>query len=172
MKSARTDLFPTDTLKVNDASNGEVGLSGNFSTPSARRSAVVSLAGSTPSVHPSTISSTNVRARNEARKLLSHVLLQLANRRKPPAVLDALMHATNIHQESSFVSLPLTMKKVNGIKKSQEDDSDDDEQQLFSTDDTINLVIQLEDVLATSVAQGWQIFEEWLVANFFSYRGT
>jgi hypothetical protein len=54
--------------------------------------------------------------------------------------------------------------KLEGISLSQEDASDD-EQQSFSPDDTINLVIQLEDVLATSIAQGWQIFDERLVEN-------
>jgi hypothetical protein len=173
MKSAQNDLFPIDTgitFKVDDdALNGE-GLSGIFSTASTRLPAAAFVPMSTPSVHPST---TNIRARNEARKLLSHVLLQLANRRKPPAVLDSFIHATYTREESSFGSLPLTKEVTKGIKLEMKADvisqsqeaASDDEQRPFSTDDTINLVIQLEDVLATSIAQGWQIFDEGLVAK-------
>ena len=181
MNSARNDLFPIDTgftFKVNDgAFNGEVGLSESLSTP--RLSAVAPVPESITSAHPPTISSTNIRARNEARKLLSHVLFQLANRRKPPAVLDAFIHATHIRDESSFGSLPLSTKgvvkgikletKADAIFQTQEDASDG-EHRPFSTDDTIDLVIQLEDVLATSIAQGWQIFDEGLVANYVLYH--
>lgn len=183
MKSAHNDLFPIDTgftFRVNDdAFNGEVGLSGSLSTPRLSAVAPVPESTASASAHPPTISSTNIRARNEARKLLSHVLLQLANRHKPPAVLDAFIHATHIRDESSFGSLPLSTKgvvkgikletKADAISQTQEDASDD-EHRPFSTDDTINLVIQLEDVLSTSIAQGWQIFDEGLVANYLPYH--
>jgi len=167
MKSVRNDLLPIDTdftFKVNDdASDGELGFSGT----SSRLPAVASGHGSTPSVHPTVLSSTNIRARNEARKLLSHVLLQLANRRKPPAVLDSPIQ---IREESSSGALPPTLKEtVKGIQLETvsqfQEDISDDVQQSFSTDGTINLVIQLEDVLATSIAQGWKIFDERFVAN-------
>lgn len=49
--------------------------------------------------------------------------------------------------------------KSEGISLAQEDISDDEHLSFF-TDGTINLVIQLKDVLATSIAQGWQIFDD------------
>lgn len=121
---------------------------------------------------------TNVRARNEARKLLSHVLHQLARRRKPVSVVDAFVTSTYDCQVRSFGLLPLTLKQaVKGIKPETkpewvsqlQEDSDDEQPEVFSTDDTIDLVMQLEDVLAMSVSQGWQIFDDRFVTQIGFY---
>lgn len=169
--AARNELLPIDTsfkFKVNDElSDGEKNFDGVLNT-SARLSTAVSIPDATSSFHRTVRPSTNIHARNEARKLVSHVLLQLANRRKPPPVLDALVYTTQIREESSFGVLPPSMKEVKGVKPETKsegiplapEDISEDEQLSFSTDDTINLVVQLEDVLATSIAQGWQIFDE------------
>ena len=181
MKSVNDFSLDTSfTLKVNDnlLSEGEGSFYGGLSaSPTTRLSTVHdSTSNVDPVIRPFTV---NIRARNEARKLLSHVLLQLSKRRKPPAVIDTLVHASQIREEASFGALPLTLKEViKGLKpetKAEEilsqEDPPDDEQRSFSTDDTIDLVIQLEDVLATSIAQGWQIFEERLVIKVSEYVG-
>ncbi len=107
---------------------------------------------------------------NEARKLLWHVLSQLVSRRKPVSVWDALINTPYDQAERSLGALSSTFKEaVKGMKPElksertpfgQEDDSDDIQHDKFSTDETINLVIQLNNVLATSIAQGWHIFDE------------
>ena len=181
--SARNELLPIDTgftFKVNDElSDGDFYGVPNTST---RLSTAVSIPeGPSSSLDHSVRPSTNIHARNEARKLVSHVLLQLANRRKPPPVLDAIVYTTRTREEPSLGVLPQTLKEVvkgikpetksDGISLPQEDISVD-EQLSFSTDDTINLVIQLEDVLATSIAQGWQIFDQRLVVELCRLKPT
>ncbi|KDR81629.1 hypothetical protein GALMADRAFT_239698 [Galerina marginata CBS 339.88] len=113
----------------------------------------------------------NSRARNESRKLLSHVLIQLANRRKPESIVETIASITHESSEGSFGALAETLKEA--IKRGgrhearverrptiARDDSDDEREHLFTTDDTIDLLVQLMDVLTMSVAQRWQIFED------------
>ena len=47
-------------------------------------------------------------------------------------------------------------------RRPEADESDDDErdEDIFYTDETLDLMIQLKDVLAISIAQGWDIFYE------------
>lgn len=118
-------------------------------------------------------SAKNNRARNELRKLLSHVLIQLANRPKPPSIVDAITNFTRDSSERSIAALAETLKeavkrggKDRKMDKSKpavgvvEDDSDEDTDAAFTTDVTINLMMQLQDVLTMAIDQGWQIFDD------------
>jgi len=133
-------------------------------SPTTRLSLSPSLV-SSPSIPPPLRPRTNIRARNEARKLLSHVLHQLAKRRKPVSVVEAFVNSTNDHQARSFGLLSAAVKGIKSETKPEwisqlQEDSDDEQLEIFSTDDTIDLVMQLEDVLAISVSRGWQIFDD------------
>jgi len=120
----------------------------------------------------------NTRARNEARKLLSHVLIQLANRSKPPSIVDAITNATNDSVERGFGAFTETLREAvklgsnQGIKPRQnseahEDDSDDEGNIAFATDGTIDLLTQLKDVITMAIAQGWQIFDDRFLIDYF-----
>ncbi|KIM49083.1 hypothetical protein M413DRAFT_21375 [Hebeloma cylindrosporum] len=113
----------------------------------------------------------NTRARNEARKLLSHVLIQLANRSKPPSIVDAITNATSDSVERGFGAFTETLREAvklgnnQGLKirqnaEAHEDDSDDEGNIAFATDGTIDLLMQLKDVITMAIAQGWQIFDD------------
>jgi hypothetical protein len=120
----------------------------------------------------------NTRARNEARKLLSHVLIQLANRFKPPSIVDAITNATDDSVERGFGAFAETLREVvklgnnQGFKPRQnseahEDDSDDERNIAFATDGTIDLLTQLKDVITMAIAQGWQIFDDRFLIDYF-----
>jgi len=122
---------------------------------------------------------TNTRARNEARKLLSHVLVQLANRSKPPSIIDSITNATNDSAERGFGALAETLREAVKLGNSQgfkprqnsephEDHSDDEGNIAFATDGTIDLLMQLKDVITMAIAQGWQIFDDRFLINYFS----
>jgi hypothetical protein len=113
------------------------------------------------------------RARNEVRKLLSHVLIQLANRPKPPSIVDSITNFTRDSSERGIGALAETLKEAvkRGGKDRKmdkpkpavgavEDDSDEDTDAAFTTDVTINLMMQLKDVLTMAIDQGWQIFND------------
>jgi hypothetical protein len=112
-----------------------------------------------------------MRARNECRKLLSHVLIQLANRSKPPTIVEAITNATNDSVDKGFGALAETLREVVKLGNKQafkprrngethQDDLDDESDVTFATDDTIDLLIQLKDVIAMAITQGWQIFDD------------
>lgn len=169
---AKATVLPIDTsfsFRVNDdlfeRENGFLG------QPTTGLSASPLI--SSRNIHAPVKDSTSNSRPNEARKLLWHVLSQLMSRRKPESVVDAFI-STCGQTERSFGTLSLTFKEaVKGMKPElksertigQEDDSDDIQHDKFSTDDTINLVIQLNNVLATSIAQGWHIFDERFVTH-------
>ena len=112
------------------------------------------------------------RLRHESRKLLAHVLSQLQSRPLPPSVLN------NINEQGTRVQrgLGAVMRSFAGIagaggngmgdrgqpSRFEREDSDEDEkdEDTFYTDETLDLMIQLKDVLAISIAQGWDIFYE------------
>ena len=54
----------------------------------------------------------NTRARNESRKLLSHVLNQLANRSKPPSIVESITNATNDSVDKGFGALAGTLREA------------------------------------------------------------
>ena len=107
--------------------------------------------------------------RNESWKLLSHVLRQLAHRKKPPPVKDVVWNNDTTVRGfggtlKDFVKL-MPDKRV-GIQN----DSDDEESRDFSTDETFDLMIQLKDVLTMSIAQGWKIFDDGFGVSFHHNR--
>uniref|UniRef100_A0A8H8CNC3 Phorbol-ester/DAG-type domain-containing protein n=1 Tax=Psilocybe cubensis TaxID=181762 RepID=A0A8H8CNC3_PSICU len=120
---------------------------------------------------PDNLSGTNNRALNESRKLLSHVLIQLANRTKPESIVDTLTNAVNDPTERGFGALAESLKEAVKLGSKQEnrshkrsgnvvDDSDSENDSTFTTDNTIELMMQLKDVLTMSLSQGWQIFDD------------
>jgi len=178
---SKATVLPIDTsfsFQVNDDLFGrENGFLGQPPTTRLSTSPLIS----SRSIHPPVKDSTTSSRPNEARKLLWHVLSQLMSRRKPDSVVDALISTSCDQAERSFGTLSLTFKEaVKGMKPElksertpfgQEDDSDDIQHDKFSTDETINLVIQLNNVLATSITQGWHIFDErfvYALANSWS----
>ncbi|PPQ66076.1 hypothetical protein CVT26_010818 [Gymnopilus dilepis] len=125
----------------------------------------------TPKIDRPAIANVSSRARNESRKLLSHVLIQLANRRRPEPIVDTITKVTHDSADNIFGSLGESVRdafKVSGRQASRQerhsniaqDDSDDESTDIFTTDDTIDLMVQLLDVLTLSIAQGWPIFDE------------
>lgn len=112
-------------------------------------------------------------ARNETRKLLSHVLSQLANREKPPSIVDSICNSGPDSPERSIGALAESLKqavrrrgRTNTSKSDKptlgnaENDSDDEKDVAFSTDNTIELMAQLTSVLAMSIDRRWQIFDD------------
>ena len=142
--------------------------------PSFRLSTSPISDGPSSTYHPEPVP-TNLRVRrNESRKLLSHVLHQLAHRTKPPAVKDMVWNGNN---DTNTRGLGM----VTGAKKSLvklmpdkhvgiQNDSDDEESRDFSTDETVDLMIQLEDVLIMSIEHGWKIFDDGFAASLHHNR--
>ena len=113
---------------------------------------------------------TNIRVRrNESRKLLSHVLHQLAHRKKPPSVKDMVWNGNSDTNTRGFGMVTGSLKnfvKVMPDKRVDiQNDSDDEESRDFSTDETLDLMIQLEEVLTMSIEHGWEIFDDGFVAS-------
>lgn len=113
---------------------------------------------------------TNIRVRrNESRKLLSHVLHQLAHRKKPPSVKDMVWNGNSDTNTRGFGMVTGSLKnfvKVMPDKRVDiQNDSDDEESRDFSTDETLDLMIQLEEVLTMSIEHGWKIFDDGFVAS-------
>lgn len=111
--------------------------------------------------------------RNESRKLLSHVLHQLAHRKKPPPVKDMVWNGNN-DTNTRFVmvtgSLKNFVKLIPDKRVDIQNDSDDEESRDFSTDETLDLMIQLEDVLTMSIEHGWKIFDDGFAASLHHNR--
>lgn len=121
-----------------------------------------------PTTVPSNI---NHRSRNESRKLLSIVLEKLTYRSRPGSVVEGFTNVSHESTEKGFGIIADSLRDVVKMGPRQEnksqkrsavrqDDSDDEKDTAFTTDETIDLMIQLKDVLAMSVAQGWQIFDD------------
>lgn len=122
-------------------------------------------------VLPPQISNSNSRARSESRKLLSHVLTQLSNRRKPPPISQVVSNAGRSGGDSGLDFLVESLRDAVRIKSLEQNSGIDKESALqdglehdadnmFSTDATFELMVQLKDVLIMSVSQGWRIFDE------------
>ena len=117
----------------------------------------------------------NLRVRrNESRKLLSHVLHQLAHRKKPPPVKDMVWNGNNDTNTPGFGMATGTMKNFGKLMPDKragiQDDSDDDESRDFSTDETLDLMIQLEEVLTMSIEHGWKICDDGFGASLHHNR--
>ncbi|TFK89146.1 hypothetical protein K466DRAFT_545801 [Polyporus arcularius HHB13444] len=109
------------------------------------------------------------RARNESRKLLSHILSQLQSRPLPPPYLSTLVYGAGQNDKGSG-SVMKSMKgavKYTGTLRERRthqplpqdgSDSEDERQEGFSPDITIDLLNQLKDVLTVSNVHGWDIF--------------
>lgn len=107
------------------------------------------------------------RVRDESRKLISHVLLQLQNRALPPPVFDAATTPWNNPSNKGVaeavkgaVKLGIGQAKVQAQFLPGEEDEEEDRDRVFSTDSTLELMTQLKDVLIISIAQGWLIFDD------------
>lgn len=122
------------------------------------------------------IPNVNSRARNESRKLLSHVLLQLADRKKPEPIIDSIASVTHNSADDGLGALSESLRDAFRMGSRQEarserrsavsqDDSDDENADVFTTDETYDLMLQLLNVLTMSVAQGWHIFNERFVPH-------
>jgi len=120
---------------------------------------------------PPQILNSNSRARSESRKLLSHVLTQLSNRRKPSLISQVISNAGRSGGDSSLDLLVESLRDAVRIKSlgqnpgidrqsALQDGLEHDADNIFSTDATFELMVQLEDVLIMSVSQGWRIFDE------------
>ncbi|EAU88627.2 hypothetical protein CC1G_12019 [Coprinopsis cinerea okayama7 len=114
---------------------------------------------------------TNAKANNELRKLLTHVLTQLVNRRKPPAISDTVKEIGKDATEHGVASFTDVFKDVAKIGKAirrapprpvtaADEDEEEEDPQSFSTEATFDLLLQLKDLLSMSLSQGWHIFEE------------
>ena len=113
---------------------------------------------------------TNLRVRrNESRKLISHVLHQLSHRKKPPPVKDMLWNGNNDMNTRGFGMVTGTLKNfvkfVPDKRVDIQNDSDDEESRDFTTDETLDLMIQLEEVLTMSIEHGWKIFDDGFAAS-------
>ncbi|KAJ7774854.1 hypothetical protein B0H16DRAFT_1508657 [Mycena metata] len=115
------------------------------------------------------------RIRDETRKLLAHILNQLAHRTLPPPVYDAFTGLKDDVATTNFAAIAQTMRAGVGKIRAPttvagrpelnaaptfDDEGQEDDGRAFSTDATLELMTQLRDVLIISAAQGWQIFDE------------
>ena len=161
--SSDDDYLEANPLRASSSSFSRLGL------PSFRLSTSPISDRPSSTYHPEPIP-TNLRVRrNESRKLLSHVLHQLAHRKKPPPVKDMLWNGNNDTNTRGLGMVSGTLKNFVKLDKrvdiQNQNDSDDEESRDFSTDDTLDLMIQLEDVLTMSIEHGWKIFDDGFVAS-------
>ncbi|KAF5358295.1 hypothetical protein D9756_001552 [Leucocoprinus leucothites] len=100
------------------------------------------------------------RARDEGRKLLALVLTQLRDRLMPPSVSDAVgtLPDENNHGWTFRNAVKAQLGKLDRGQLASED-SDDDGQD-YSTDATFKLMVQLQEILVTSLEQRWDIFND------------
>jgi len=140
-------------------------LSFRFSSSPTSQAPVAALKASPPS--NSGPHNVNNRARTEARKLLSHVLLQLSSRKRPESIVDSITRSSNETAGRGFGALAESLKEAVKRKRSGSvaEDSDEEVDQIFTTDETIDLLLRLESVLTMSDAQGWQIFDDRFVSR-------
>jgi hypothetical protein len=113
----------------------------------------------------------NPKAKQEMRKLLSHVLTQLVNRTRPPTVADTIKELGRDATEHTVSPFAEVLKDVAKLGKAiqrqtsrkdsvDDDDDDEDNSQVFTTEATFDLMLQLKDLLSMASTGGWQIFEE------------
>jgi hypothetical protein len=162
------DYLEVSPLRTSSSNFGRLGL------PSFRLSTSPISDGPSSTYHSEPIP-TNLRVRrNESRKLLSHVLHQLANRKKPPPVKDMVWNGNNDTNTRGFGMVSGTLKIFVKLKPDKrvgtQNDSDDEESLDFSTDETLDLMIQLEEVLTMSIEHGWKIFDDGFVASLHHNR--
>lgn len=112
------------------------------------------------------------RKRNGIQKALSEVLIQLAKRDKPPSIVDTIRNTSRDSPERSIGALAETLKqavKRQGGQKTKldrtphgisEDDSDQENDVIFSTDSTIELVLQWIDSLTIAMKLGCFLLDE------------
>ena len=117
--------------------------------------------------HPQSIP-TDLHVRpNQSWRLLLHALRQLAHRKKPPPAKDMVWNGNDGTTVRGFGGTVKDFVKLMPDKRvGIQNDSDDEESRDFSTDETYDLMIQLEDVLTMSIAQGWRIFDDGFAASF------
>ncbi|SJL00440.1 uncharacterized protein ARMOST_03753 [Armillaria ostoyae] len=114
--------------------------------------------------HPPSFRKTYGTRSNESRKLLAHVLGQLANRVMPPSVY-VIATATDQTGEKGLSRLLKGGVKFGSGKPQNSRTPGDDEEDAevdkdFTPDATFDFMSQLKDVLMISVLRGWQIFDE------------
>jgi hypothetical protein len=105
------------------------------------------------------------KARNESRKLLSHILAQLEARNIPPPLLEG-SEARTPHSKRGIGSVVRSFSgkgKASDTKQTHSDeDSDEDydpaDRPVFFTDATLKLMLQLRDTLKLSAENKWDIF--------------
>ena len=112
------------------------------------------------------------RAKNESRKLLTHVLYQLLNRKRPPPIAQTIADFGHGATEGGSGALADLMRGVASIRKSvskdpsragegeDNDGSDGEQAGTFSTEATYELMTQLQDLLSMSLSLRWQLFED------------
>ena len=159
------DYLEASPLRTSPSNFSRLGL------PSFRLSTSPISDGLSSTYRPDPIPS-NIRVRrNESRKLLSHVLHQLAHRKKPPSVKDMVWNGNSDTNTRGFGmvtgSLRNFVKVMPDKRVDIQNDSDDEESRDFSTDETLDLMIQLEEVLTMSIEHGWKIFDDGFVASLY-----
>lgn len=142
--------------------------------PSFRLSTSPISDGPSSTYHPEPIP-TNLRVRrNESRKLLSHVLHRLVHRKKPSPAKDMMWNGNNDMNTRGFGMVTGTLKNFAKLMPDKrvgiQNDSDDEESHDFSTDETLDLMIQLEEVLTMSIEHGWKIFDDGFAASLHHNR--
>ncbi|KAK0459777.1 uncharacterized protein EV420DRAFT_1620288 [Desarmillaria tabescens] len=114
--------------------------------------------------HPHSFQKTYGSRSNESRKLLAHVLRQLANRVMPPSVYDIATATDQIGEKGLSRLLKGGVKLGSGKPQGSRVPGDEDENaevdRDFTPDATFDIMSQLKDVLMISVLRGWQIFDE------------
>ena len=127
----------------------------------------------TPPSHKFTISNLNFRALSESRKLLAHLLGQLAQRQLPQPVFDSFKNVGSGLNEIGLADVVQTVRaavKLKGaskldsgqpsLQRNDVSDEEDEGEKGFATDATFELMNQLKDVLFISRMQNWQIFHD------------
>ncbi|PBK96908.1 hypothetical protein ARMGADRAFT_1010439 [Armillaria gallica] len=114
--------------------------------------------------HPPSFRKTYGTRSNESRKLLAHILGQLANRVMPPSVYDIATATDQTGEKGLSRLLKGGVKFGSGKPQNSRAPGDDDEDaevdKDFTPDATFDFMSQLKDVLMISVLRGWQIFDE------------
>ncbi|KAI0079929.1 hypothetical protein K474DRAFT_1638767 [Panus rudis PR-1116 ss-1] len=110
------------------------------------------------------------KAKLESRKLLSHALDQLSRRPKPPPTSTSV----KVNPDKAGKGIGSVMRNVKtipsrggsagnpGYKGVLSDDSEDDsgDDAEYNTDTTLDLLLQLKDILLMSLSQHWDVFAE------------
>lgn len=166
--SSDDDYLEASPLRTSPSNFSRLGL------PSFRLSSSPISDGPSSSYRPDPIP-TNLRVRrNESRKLLSHVLHQLAHRKKPPPAKDMVWNGNSDTHTRGFGMVTGSLKNFVKLTPDKRvdilNDSDDEESRDFSTDETLDLMIQLEEVLMMSIEHGWKIFDDGFAASLHHNR--